>query len=895
MLGNRSTSSNQIGMSLIEALVAAGILAFTISIGSYLIVQAHKSSSNLTGASLCKVRSEMLTQTFADTANKTKMSNWVYSNGNTYPSGPQVAHPELGLVVGGTPSNIVTPNSYETGTSLPANGLPVVLPSQTNGWELIDASPNWALYLASRYPTFCDVTSVEVVPTHFGQIVGPGASQIYPATVPSFVPGYGTSTSWGGLAPPQNPPPSSSVLNNEIDSLNIRMVNSNGIYGCPGKVPTGGSTPFPSTLVPSSQASKLTGFSSGADITMEIVGTIQYSNPGDPAGAPTHYCQSSTRIKLDSDNTPAKFINPTSASPALPNSLMPASPYCGPAPNNQMCITNAGGVATPAPSAIPYGPLACDPPTSGPTTGFNIAFQVNEPATVFGCTLSYSPAALPAANPASVPFVYLCGTSTTVAGIPVTMTVTPYGSANPSSYIYGSGEMVNISGGATKMPEGYYRFWVRAFDSAQNVTDQWLDFQISEFNTTTITLNPPSPQIAAFNAFPVATRNHLPVSATYNFSFPGQIFECSDTVFGDNWTVSAVPPSTFAPQAVWSYTPASSGVTTQLSGLACQPSVLTPGALTNGIYTMNASACNACGAPVVGATPVTQQWIVDMTTGPTPVHAPTSAASLPAPGSDFAGPPTWTFLDAKPPPLPYEYSCQQVSPFSLIPIPGPTPPVASCVPTGFPTIVATGALQPCTQQGSFGFCTGAVDGCGNLNADTNTPYEITAAQGQSCCNVPCQAGLICAMDNSINRGTCVLKVSCTQDIPDCSPFGTCYKTQGTCNGAGPGPAPQTCGAIPTPPPLPTPIPTVVVTATPTPTPAPTATPTSCAYTCNTFAQALGYSFGSCVFPCSTTIISTGGTYGNLTPPFGAIGVGCTLQDLCGPGWINPCCGVDPAP
>lgn len=826
MSGNRGTSSSsQKGMSLIEAMVAAAILAFTVSIGSYLIVQAHKSTSNLTGSSLCKVRSQMLIQTFADNANKTKLVNWVYSGGATYPTaGIQVPHPELGLVLGGTPSNIVTSQTGYPGG--PSYAIPIMQPSQTNGWELIDASPNWALYLASTYPTFCDVSSAEVGPTNFGQAVGP--TTIYPTTVPSFVPGYGTSQSWGGLAPPQAAPPS--VLSNEIDNLNIRMVNSAGVYGCPGK----GSPPFPITLVPSSQTSQGNA-SSGANISMEIVGTVQYSNPGDPAGAPTHYCQSSTKIKLDSDNTPPQFIDPR----PVPNSVMASSPYCGPGPNNLMCITNPGGVATPAPSSTPYAPLACNPPTGAPS-GFNIAFQVNEPASVFACTLKYSTVPLPAAVPGVPPgSLFLCGAGTNANGVPLTVTVTPYGTVSAGSYIYGSGEMVTISGGATKIPEGYYRFWVRAYDSAQNFADQWLDFEVSE-SSTTITLNPPSPQIAAFNAFPVATRNHLPVSAPYTpaLSFPGEIFECSNTIAGDNWTVTAVatPPPIFPPTAVWTYT-AASGTPIPLSGGVCQAQVLTPGTalapLANGIYTMNASACDACGNPIAGATPVSQQWIVDMTTGPTPAHSPTSA--LPPPGSNFGpGSPAWTFFDAKPAPLPYEYSCQQVSPFSISAIVGPVPTTpASCAPTGFPTIVATGALQPCTQQGSFGFCSAAVDGCGNLNADTNSPYQILAAQGQSCCNVPCQAGLICDMDLSANRGLCVLSVSCTKDS-DCAGYGTCYKAQGICYGAGAGPAPQTCGAIPTPPPLPTPVPTVIVTSTPTPTPMPTATPVTTAvyYSCN---------------------------------------------------------------
>jgi len=828
IMGNQSTSSYQKGMSLVEAMIAAAIMAFTISIGSYLIVQSHKSSSGLVGASLCKVRSELLIQNFANNANKTNISNWVYIGGTQYPSGSQVVHPELGLVVGGTPSNIVSPY-YNQLSSSPMGGLALISPNQTNGWELIDASPNWALYLASKYPTFCNVSSAEVGPTNYGQAVGG-------ATVPAFPSGTPPSFASGGLAPPQGVAPN--VLSNEIDYLNIRMVSSAGVYGCPGLVPPSGGTPFPTTLVPSGPNSA--GFNNGSNMSIEVVGSVAYTAPNSPSATPTNFCQSSTKIKLDSDNSPPKFISPL---PPLPNSIVPSTAFCGaPGTNNLICLTSSGGFATPNPLATPSQPTSCAPTLAG---GYSLSFQVNEPGTVFGCALSWS-ATTPPPPPGSPNLLYVCGSPLTANGVALTTTVTPYGLSVPGSYVNGSGETITISSGATPMPEGYYQLWVRAFDSAQNTSDQWLNFQVSQFNGGPITIVPPSPQIAGFNAFAVATRNHLPVLAPYTFSFPGEVFECSDTLPGDLWTLApgGSPPPVIPPTAIWSYTATSTGTTTVLTP-GCQPNVLTPTALADGSYTMNVTACNPCGQPIVGATPQTVPWIVDRVAGPTPVHSPTST-----PTNNFSASPTWAFAGAKPAPLPYEYSCQNVLPFSLTASP------TSCGPTGFTITANPPNLDPCTSQGSYGFCSAAVDGCGRLNPDVNTAYQILASQGESCCNVPCKAGLTCAMDLSALRGTCVLPVACALDS-DCAGSGTCYKAQSLCYGAGAGPAPQTCGAVPTPIPLPTPVPTVSVVSTPvpTPTPVPACLPNGTA--CNTFACDDYAHSGSCIYSipadtCTTT-------------------------------------------
>jgi len=779
IMGSQSRSFSEKGLTLVEAMIGAGILAFTISVGSYLIVQSHKSSNNLVGSSLCKVRAETLIQNFANNANKTNISNWVYSGTTLYPSGaPWVLHPELGFVAGGLPSNIV-----------PSLANPVTA-ATTNGWELIDASTNWALYLATTYPNFCNVSSAEVGPGNFGQAVGGVGVAPFPTVAPSFAS--------RGLAAP-SPPPGSSFLNNEIDYLNIRMINNAGVYGCPGKI-SGGFT-FPTTLVPN-----------GSNLPFEIVGSITYNNRNDPPNTAPHYCQASTKIKLDADTSPPKFIDPR----IVPNSLVPAGAACGTGAPNLMCAAFSGPLASPNPT-----PVACNPTIAG---GVSLIFQVNEPGSVFGCALNYS-ATTPFSNAPPAAF-QLCGTGTTIAGVPVSMAVTPYGNV-AGSYLYGSGESIAITGAGKPLPEGFYQLWIRAFDSAQNPQDQYFNFFVSQTNPG-VNVIPPNPQIAGFNAFALPTRNHLPVPTPWNtaFTFPGQLFQCSDTVAGDYWTLTGAgsPPPALPPTAVWSYTTASTGVTTALSGGSCAPKVLTPGGLPDGNYTMNAIPCSSCGAPVPSAAPAVVPWVVDRTAGPTPAHSPTGT-----PASNFSTFPSWTFSIPKPAPLPYEYSCQNVSPATYSTVSAPAP--AACSPTGFPSTAAAPNPDPCSAQGSLGFCSMAVDGCGNLYADVNTPYQILAATGQSCCNVPCQAGLICAMDNSIYRGTCVAPSgSCTADANCATGGGTCYLAQGSCYGAGPGPAPQTCAAAtptPTPGPTATPIPpppTPVPTATPATTPFPSPTP-----------------------------------------------------------------------
>jgi len=582
----------------------------------------------------------------------------------------------------------------------------------------------------------------------------------------------------GGLAPPGTP------LVGENEYLNIQVYDFNA--GAVA-VANGGCATATQRIIPMGANPNPTPKPSETTVGLQLTATITYT---DPNGGPTG-CYAQTTVRPEADVAAPYFVKPPT---------VPVGSVCTLPPDNICIRSTGGGFGLPSPGPSPSG-VACNP------AAIDMFFAANESGVIFACQVYYSPTnpGLPLApNPAAwAP----CSPTFGVAGAPgVTAGISNYDTTQNAN------TSVDLTINAPI--NGYYELFVTSFDSAGNqaVVSPGRSFAQAAISASftglrAVSIVPPY-QIAVFNTNDPID-GHLPVmpplSTALSPAFGVNLFQCIQT--SAQWTTVITPPTVVNAGLIWSMNGA------QLNGSNCTATVPNPNPLPDASpNTMTGVACDQCGTyPAIVVTPVT--WNVDLGAAPSP-------AAYGGPGFGIPSPtPSWTLGVAKPLGDLYEYACED----------------ATGAFTASTTTCAPALALTCSAQGSGGFCTAAVDGCGRAQATSPTSYFIYGKLGDHCGNNPCGPGLICGLDIP-NLGVCVKSVSCAVDSGCGVPFGPghniCFLPMGTCHGINQGPvdggptvaacpsmddacgltAPIVCGGGPPPVPSPTPV------ASPAPSP-----------------------------------------------------------------------------